>query len=125
MIAALMRTRAGILATLNVNWLTPTKVRDLRVIGERGMFHVDLLTQDLYLYENNIVAQHEWDAMTVLRGVAEGQVTRFVVQKKEPLRAELEAFVAACNRERSAAVTLDDGLEALRLAQELVRCAEV
>ena len=42
----------GVIGALEINWLTPTKVREVLVLGERGMFRVDDLIQDLYFYEN-------------------------------------------------------------------------
>jgi UDP-N-acetylglucosamine 3-dehydrogenase len=117
LLAGLVRLDNGAVGTLTINWLTPTKIRELHVTGERGMFRVDYLTQDLYFYENAEAASGGWDTLRVLRGVSEGQMTRYVVAKKEPLRAELEAFVAAARGERSSAVSGRDGLIALELAQ--------
>ena len=37
---------------LEINWLTPAKIRELYVTGERGMFRVNYLTQDLFFFEN-------------------------------------------------------------------------
>ena len=42
-----------------VDWLSPTKVRRTRVLGERGMLVADTLTADLTFYENGDVAS-EW-----------------------------------------------------------------
>ena len=114
----------GVVGTLEVNWLTPTKVRDLTVTGERGMFRVDYLTQDLYFYENAAAAISGWPAMSVLRGVSEGTMTRYPVPKKEPLRAELEAFVAAIGGDRSAIVPGEDGVVALRVARALTESSQ-
>ena len=43
----IMRFVDGTLGLLEINWLTPTKIRELFVTGERGMYRVDYLTQDL------------------------------------------------------------------------------
>ena len=110
-----------IVGTLTINWLTPTKIRELHVIGERGMFRVDYLTQDLYFFENATAQGAEWETLRVLRGVSEGRMIRHVVAKKEPLRAELEAFLSAVRGEAPLAVTGADGLKALELAQAVVK----
>ena len=34
---ALLKFESGVLGVLQVNWLTPTKIRELTVLGERGM----------------------------------------------------------------------------------------
>ncbi|OQY45377.1 MAG: hypothetical protein B6242_10485 [Anaerolineaceae bacterium 4572_78] len=117
----LVRLENGIVGTLTINWLTPTKIRELHVTGERGMFRADYLTQDLYFFENAVANDDDgWERLKLLRGVSEGRMIRHVVKKKEPLRAELEAFIAAIRDEMPLTVTGEDGLIALQLAQSLV-----
>lgn len=120
LLTGLVRLSDGTVGTLTINWLTPTKIRELYVTGERGMFRVDYLTQDLYFYENAIAQGGDWDALRMLRGVSEGQMIRYVVQKKEPLRAELEAFLATVRGESDVLITGQDGLRALELAKAVV-----
>jgi UDP-N-acetylglucosamine 3-dehydrogenase len=120
LLTGMARLSDGTIGTLTINWLTPTKIRELYVTGEQGMFRVDYLTQDLYFYENATAHGPDWDTLRVLRGVSEGQMIRFVVPKKEPLRAEQEAFLAAVRGEAPVAVTGLDGLKALELAQAVV-----
>ena len=120
MVNALLRLDNGAVGSLTINWLTPTKIRELCVTGERGMFRVDYLTQDLYFFENAIVGDSEWETLRHLRGVSEGRMIRHVVNKKEPLRAELEAFVSAVRGDGEIAVSGADGLCALQLAQALI-----
>jgi predicted dehydrogenase len=116
---ALLRFDNDIAGVLEINWLTPTKVRELSVIGERGMFVANYLTQDLFFYEND-AAPHgqEWHEAAVM-GVTEGRMIRFKVNKKEPLRAELEAFASAVRTRQPAPVSGMDGLVALSVAQAL------
>ena len=120
LLTGLVRLSDGTVGTLTINWLTPTKIRELYVTGERGMFRVDYLTQDLYFYENAIARDGEWDTLRVLRGVSEGRMIRHVINKKEPLRAELEAFLAAVRGETPVLITGQDGLTALKLAEDMV-----
>ncbi len=120
MVNALVRLDNGAVGSLMINWLTPTKIREFWVTGERGMFRVDYLTQDLYFFENAIIGDSEWETLRHLRGVSEGRMIRHVVNKKEPLRAELEAFVSAVRGSAAIAVSGADGLRALQLAQALI-----
>jgi UDP-N-acetylglucosamine 3-dehydrogenase len=121
LVHAVVRTSCGAVGSLAINWLTPTKIRELCVLGECGMFQVNYLTQDLYFYQNATVADGDWDTLRVLRGVSEGQMIRPVIAKKEPLRAELEAFLAAVQSRQPAPVSGADGLRALTLAQAVVQ----
>jgi predicted dehydrogenase len=49
---------------------------------------------------------------------------RYPIAQREPLQAELEAFVAAVRDDRPVPVTGRDGLVALSLAQALVRSGQ-
>jgi UDP-N-acetylglucosamine 3-dehydrogenase len=120
LMTALVRLSDGTVGTLLINWITPTKIREFYATGECGMFKVDYLTQDLFFYENAQTNGSEWDTLRMLRGVSEGKMVRFFVDKKEPLRAEQEAFLASVRGEIPVPVTGADGLHALELAQAVV-----
>jgi len=120
LMSGLVRLSDGTVGTLLINWITPTKIREFFATGECGMFKVDYLTQDLFFYENAVANGSQWETMHLMRGVHEGKMVRFHVDKKEPLRAEQEAFVAAVLGEQPVAVTGQDGLRALELAQAMV-----
>ena len=120
LLTGLVRFDNGVVGVLEINWLTPTKIRELTVTGERGMFRVDYLTQDLYFYENADAGGTSWDALSVLRGVSEGAMTRYQVARVEPLLAELTAFLKAAAGEPAAFVGGEDGIAALRLAHALI-----
>src|SRR5438093_6399046 len=53
---ALLKFDSGMLGVLQVNWLTPTKIREVSVLGERGMFVCNYLTQELRYFRNADVA---------------------------------------------------------------------
>jgi len=119
---ALLRFTNGVIGVLVENWLSPVKVRDVIVNGERGMFLADFITQDLYFYENNYTASG-WESLQVFRGMAEGNMIRYRLTRAEPLRLELEAFVQAVVNREPFPVSGEDGLRAIRLAQRLADCA--
>ncbi len=119
----LMRFRSGAIGVLDVNWITPTKQRRLTVTGGRGMFQCDLLSQELYFYENEI-GPSQWDTLSILRGVNEGNVLGIRINRIEPLVAQLMDFVAAVRDQRPPTVTGQDGLETLRIALEFVQSGQ-
>jgi UDP-N-acetylglucosamine 3-dehydrogenase len=118
--SGVVRLSDGTVGTLSINWITPTKIRELYVTGECGMFKVDYITQDLVFFENAQTNKSEWETLRMLRGVSEGKMIRYHVEKKEPLRAEQEAFLAAVRGDAPVTVTGRDGLQALLLAQAIV-----
>ena len=115
-----LRFADGVVGSLEINWLTPTKIRETLVLGERGLFRVDDLTQDLYFYENAHVKDVQWQALQTLKGVSEGSMVRYAIQRYEPLKAELQAFVSAIQADRPTSVSGEDGLAALRLSLALI-----
>jgi UDP-N-acetylglucosamine 3-dehydrogenase len=120
MLSGLLRFEDDTVGVLDINWLTPTKIRELSVIGERGMFQVNYLTQDLFFFENT-EAGEVWDTLSILRGVGEGRMIRHVVAKREPLRTELESFLATVRGSTVPVVSAEDGLRALALAKAIVQ----
>ncbi len=125
LLTGLVRLADGSVGTLNINWLTPTKIREFIVTGERGLFRCDYLTQDLYFYENPISHGSEWENLRVLRGVREGKMIRHMIAKKEPLRAEQEAFINSILNNTPAPVTGEDGLRALELAKAIIHSGTI
>lgn len=119
MFTAILRFENGILGNVDINWLTPTKIRELSVIGERGMFVANYLTQDLTFYENDDCQSKQWQDLARI-GVTEGRVIRQKVPRREPLLEELRAFGNAVRGVHPPKVSGEDGLRALRLAKELL-----
>jgi UDP-N-acetylglucosamine 3-dehydrogenase len=120
MLSAVLRFENGVIGLLDINWLTPTKIRELSVIGERGMFVANYLTQDLTFYENDYCQSGQWSELARL-GVTEGRVIRQKVQRREPLTEELKAFCAAVRDGTPPRVSGESGLLALAMANDLVR----
>jgi UDP-N-acetylglucosamine 3-dehydrogenase len=102
-----------------VNWLSPVKERIVTATGTLGLFRADTLRGDLTWFANADVAT-EWTAMSVLRGVAEGDVIRYAFPKPEPLKAEHEAFRDAILGVDNRVVSMDDGLQVVETAKLVI-----
>jgi predicted dehydrogenase len=109
----LIKFESGAVGLLEINWLTPTKVRKLTVTGERGMYEADYLTQDLVFYAN---PDQEL--------VTEGEMTQRAVTRREPLAVELTEFAAAVRSGGPPPVSPQDGLVAVLLARAMADAAE-
>jgi predicted dehydrogenase len=90
--ASLMLSAAGCAVSIETNWITPVKIRELSITGTNGFCHVDYITQDARFapgrsfepsatYER-LVQQH-----------TEGMLLALPVNKREPLARELEVFI--------------------------------
>jgi len=123
LVLATGRLQTGLAFSITVDWLTPTKIRRMRILGDRGMLVADTLTSDLVFHENGRVTS-EWDSTQAMRGVAEGDSTRYALQRREPLLVELEAFCDfVLGDDSSAAVSLAEGLQTVRCAEKVLESA--
>lgn len=116
------RLANGIVTNHLVNWLSPLKERVTVVTGEGGSYVADTVSADLLFYENGTVAT-EWESVAAFRGVSEGSMTRFALTKREPLRAENEAFRDAVLGKPNRVVTMREGLATLRVAESVLESA--
>lgn len=122
MVTASCQLENGVITSHLVNWLSPMKERLTVVTGEKGAFVADTLTADLTFYENGTI-NTEWEAVSNFRGVSEGNITRLALTKREPLKAEHEAFRDAVLGKRNEVVTMREGLNTLRVAEAMIESA--
>lgn len=122
MVAVTGHLADGTIVNHLVNWLSPMKERIVVVTGEKGTFFADTLHADLTLYENGTVAT-EWASIAAFRGVAEGNVTRLAIPKREPLHVEHEAFRDAVLGKAHDLVSMREGLNALVVAEAALESA--
>jgi len=120
LLAGVIRFRNKTIAYLNVNWLTPTKIRKLYITGEKGMFVIDYIEQTLYFYENAALTEKD----VVDNKIVEGKMIRFRIDKKEPLKNELSHFIDCVCNNKDPLVSGEDGKQALRIALDVIRSAK-
>jgi predicted dehydrogenase len=117
----LLHFPSGATGMLDVNWLTPTKRRQLVVIGQEGMFELDYLTQRL-----TFTRATDTTNPRLIGGYAptfEGEVVELPVASAEPLAAELDAFFRVVRDGSRPIVDAEDGLWAVAVATSLLTAA--
>ncbi len=105
-----------------VNWLSPLKERVTTITGERGAYIANTLTAELTFYANG-VSLNTWDNLAQFRGVTEGDVIRYGIDKPEPLRTEHEHFRDAVLGKDSDIVTMQQGLDTVIVCEAAVQSA--
>lgn len=99
------RTASGVLAHINTNWLTPFKARTIHVATRRKYIIGDLLTRQV-----SECFGFKPDGSYSMRHLSVGHA--------EPLRAELQAFVAAVSAGKAPSVTGEEGVASLEIAMQ-------
>ena len=122
MVSAVASLGGGLMANHLVNWLSPFKERSTVITGARGSFVADTLTADLTFYANGAV-DTEWEALRAFRGVAEGDMIRYAIPKREPLLVEHERFRDAVEGKDSDIVTLRQGMRTVEVAAAVLQSA--
>jgi UDP-N-acetylglucosamine 3-dehydrogenase len=122
MVSAVAALGDGLMANHLVNWLSPFKERSTVITGERGSFVADTLTADLTFYANGATST-EWEALRAFRGVAEGDMIRYAIPKREPLLVEHERFRDAVEGKESDIVTVRQGMRTVEVAAAVLRSA--
>jgi predicted dehydrogenase len=119
MLVAVGTLSGGTITSHTVNWLTPFKERTTIITGEKGVLLADTLTADLTYFENGTVS-NTWDQARAFRGVSEGDMTRYALERKEPLLAEHEAFRdSVLAGEPLGIVTLAEGTRVVEIAERM------
>jgi len=102
------RTASGVLAHINTNWLTPFKARTVHVATRDKYLIGDLLTLQVTecfgFQPDGSYSMRHWS-----------------VGYAEPLRSEMQAFLAAIKSGESPAVTGDEAVASLEVA---IRCLD-
>lgn len=120
MVVAVGTLANGTITNHVVNWLSPIKERTTVVTGEFGTLVADTLTADLTFYANGTTSV-AWDGVSSFRGVSEGDITRYALEKREPLKTEHEGFRdAVLSGDTSNIVTLAEGMKVVETAEKIV-----
>ncbi|AZR00906.1 Gfo/Idh/MocA family protein [Trueperella pyogenes] len=112
----------GVLVNHLVNWLTPYKERQTVVLGEHGALVADTTMGDLTFYENGSLPLG-WDQISAFRGVSEGQVIRYALEKREPLAVEHVHFRDAVLGKAREHVTMREALTTMEVVQAMLDSA--
>lgn len=102
---------------IQVNWVTPIKIRTLAITGTDGYAELNYVTQSLDLYESTPLREAD-NFQEFVRHYGTPRKREVPVQHDEPLRLELQSFLDAVLTGGPVEVTAEDGLTALTVAYE-------
>lgn len=110
----LLRFKNGVHGFVEVNWLTPTRVRHLALTCFKSFVEVDYTEQSITVSSATL---GRMDPFNLYQVPLEHHVRRVHVRKEEPLRLELEDFLRAAEKGKDPLVTGRDAVETLRVVE--------
>jgi UDP-N-acetylglucosamine 3-dehydrogenase len=115
----LLDFESGVLGFVEVNWLTPMKVRRISLTCLKSYVELDYMTQSASVSSSQV--QGAIDSTDLFSLPIEFDVRQVSLKKQEPLRNEHEDFLDAVARGREPLITGRDGTETLRVCQAALR----
>ncbi len=109
----------GTNALVQVNWITPVKIRSLAITGTKGYAELNYVTQELVLYRSKY--ERNFETFEDIVKFAEPEIIKIKVRKSEPLKEELKNFIQCVKSKRNPLVSGEDGLKSLEVAMEILR----
>jgi len=101
----ILKFKNGITGVIEVNWLTPIKIRNLNISCESHFIELDYINQTI-----NISKSLEYPLIS--------DTTNISMNKIEPLKREIEDFIQSIDNSTEPTVTGRDGVEALKIARK-------
>tara|TARA_B100000427_G_scaffold288648_1_gene263926 strand:- start:114 stop:1106 length:993 start_codon:yes stop_codon:yes gene_type:complete len=113
--AEIMLTYGDQNGMMQVNWITPIRIRKLSVTGTKGYAELNYMTQELKLYESNYHEDHDdfGDFIIKFGNPTEHQIP---IEKKEPLAEELKHFITCIETNTKPLINGKVGVQALKTA---------
>jgi UDP-N-acetylglucosamine 3-dehydrogenase len=94
---------------LQVNWITPVKVRELAITGIKAYAELDYMTQTLNVFNKG---HGEEDDIVNIEAIH--------IRKEEPLRRQLKNFIKYITTKKGDIVSAEEGYQVLKVAQRAV-----
>jgi UDP-N-acetylglucosamine 3-dehydrogenase len=104
----------GILAVIEVNWLTPMKVRKVSLTCSKNFVEMDYINQLLQVSSSTI---KKIDSGNLYRIPQEYSERKIELERREPLKNELDDFLKAVETKGTPLVSGEEGIATLEIAQ--------
>ncbi len=111
----------GVFAFIEVNWLTPMKVRKVSLTCSQNFVEMDYINQNLQISSSTI---KKLDAGNLYRIPQEYEERKIEVEKREPLKNELSDFLDAIEKGKEPLVSGEEGVRTLEIAHAAMQSAQ-
>jgi len=100
--------------TIEVNWLTPVKIRKLFLTCSESFVEANYIDQSITMSSSSF---RNIDEMNLYNVPIQYNINNISLEKKEPLHNEIMDFIQAVEHKTKPLVTGEDGLQALKIAE--------
>ncbi len=114
----LIQFENGVDGLLEVNWLTPHKVRNLWITCSKEYIEIDYINQTMVMSSSQLL---EYDVSNLFDIPLEHNIRKYSVKRQEPLRREMRDFIESIKKGRDPLVDGEDGLKSLEVAEAALR----
>jgi UDP-N-acetylglucosamine 3-dehydrogenase len=106
---------------IEVNWLTPMKIRKLSLTCDKSFVEADFINQSVQTSSSSF---EDVDDANLFNIPLQNKISTMDLQKKEPLKNEISDFAEAITKNKKPLVTGYDGLMAVKIAEAAVKSSE-
>ncbi len=114
---AVLTFETGVNGIVEVNWLTPMKVRKLSLTCLKNSVELDYINQSLEISSSTL---KEYDPSDLYQATFEYDVRQVVLKKREPLRNEIEDFLQAIEGGGKPLVDGKEVVETLKVIRDII-----
>ncbi len=108
----------GMTGFVEVNWLTPMKVRKLALTCDKRFVEVDYMEQSALVCSSSF---KPFESGNLFNVPLELDVRRIAIKKEEPLRRELKDFLTAAEKNTEPLVSGESAIETLKIAEAALK----
>jgi UDP-N-acetylglucosamine 3-dehydrogenase len=100
---------------IQVNWITPVRIRTLAITGTKGYAELNYMTQELTLFKSNYFQDKDKYGDDIIK-FKDPSKEIIQVEKKEPLAEEIRHFLKCINNQKQPLINAKTGIQALSTA---------
>ena len=112
----------GIKTMSEISWLSPMKVRELTLTCSKAYVVINYATQEIEVLKSKFTNLDEGNLFNINQEIESQKIE---IAKKEPLKIELENFLFSIETKSSPLVSGEDGLRAVKLAEEATNLLKI
>ena len=121
----LIKSEENTSASVHVNWLTPQKIRLLRVTGSSGVCEIDYIKQSCSVFGRDILSKIPEDMTNYTTETDSSFDTiTFKIERKEPLKVQLDEFYKALCGDDHTLCMGDQMAESVMLAEKCMELSQ-